>query len=564
MSFKVKYYFKEELAYTEDHVLVKNLFLNDIEESLEQHQVQDYFERYGCIEKFHMYSSGNKRKRTNVDDFENGTRTGYVVFKDPRHAAEALKTELHVVSQCRITVQPSYTCLQPDAEKMPDKAENVNPPGNTAAIMKLNDYCLEHVFRELSVSDRIQFARTCYRFRNIYEEMSPMLDKLIDFEIFNEMTAWEVRNFFQLSGCNVRSIKGEITKHHCDLVCEFLGKHCINLQSLRICDDSLISYDIFKMLANLNSLQNLEILQEGLTSENLQAIEHLNQLKNLKIIHIEIGNAEDLNCLPKSIESLTLENYDPDPQPELLMKIFNGLPMLKELHLPNYTPKSPCIEQIINENGCESLETLSIGTDNYEIADYHQIARIPNLRKLILNFFRRDVDELPPMIMTCLVEHKSKQLEHFEIRIYSGTGVNADILSDIGKLSALHKLILPDIDLITDRGLESLFNLQNLTEIEISSSCEITDNGVLRLILACPKLQLLSLQDCKKLTDKLLSDIIMKLPNNQDHRPLPIKLFLYGTKVNELTLLNANVAVRNIIDVSITEIIKVTELYSFK
>ncbi|XP_034486901.1 uncharacterized protein LOC117791298 [Drosophila innubila] len=530
----VKYYFKEQLAYTEDHVLVKNLFLTNIKESLNKQQLQDHFEMFGCIEKLHLFSINNR------------TRNGYVIFKNPRHAAEALERKFQYVKRCRITVQPCYTWHQPDAEKLPDKPDNVNSNEKNSDIMKLNDYCLEHIFRELSdQSDRIQFARTCYRFRYIYEEMSPMLDKSIDFEIFEEMTAWKVRDFFKLSGRNVMQIEGNIPEQHCDIVCKYLGKHCTNLQSLMIIGNIISS---LKMFANLNSLQNLRLFRCNLRNDDLQAIEHLNQLKKLDLSGNRMMTVKSLNYLPQSIESLTLDECEMRRHPELLLKIFGKLPQLKELYIESFVLESPCFERLINEKYCESLETLSITCTDYEIDDYYHIARLPSLRKLKL-FMPDFENEIPPMLMKWLVKHKSKQLEHFQIDALYGNNINAEILFEIGKLSALRTLILPLNNTITDSGLEALFNLQDLTEIDINQYSKITDNGVLRLILACPKLQVLNLKNCLQLTNKFIHDIIFHLQDNQNNRPLPIKLSMVGTKVNKLILLNADVADRNIINV---------------
>lgn len=107
----------------------------------------------------------------------------------------------------------------------------------------------------------------------------------------------------------------------------------------------------------------------------------------------------------------------------------------------------------------------------------------------------------------------------------------------------MRTLNLPDDNVLTDRGLEALFTLQELIEITINCK-RITDNGVLRLILACPKLQVLHLEYCSQLTDKLIYEIISKLKNNSD-RPLPIKLFMPRTTAYKLT----NVTDKDIIDV---------------
>jgi len=544
MSFKVKYYHNQEgVVYTEDHVLVKNLFLMIFGEELEQQELQKHFEKYGCVKQLHLFSSENKIIRTNDDDFANGARTGYVVYEDPLHAANALKKKLHHIKECRIRVQPSYSWYQPDAEKIPSRPENMEP-AEEAALLNPTDECLGDEFKELSISNRVRFARTSFRHRDIYEKMSPMLDISIEFELFFQMTASELRDFFKLSGRNVKQIEGRISDQNCDIVCNFVKKYCINLESMTIWDTRFTSYNMLKIFANLNRLQNLKLIRCYLRNDDLKAIEHLNELKELDISFNGMLTAKSLLYLPRSIESLTLKNYESMSDPEMLHSIFLRLPLLKELHIPDFILKSPSFEQFISDNCCESLETLSIGCDNNEIADYYHIARIPNLKKLIMKV-------IPPILMTWLVKFKSQQLEHFDILSFTEykDDTNAEILAEIGELSALRTLSLPAGNVITDDELESLHNLQNLTEINLKDNRGITDNGVLRLILACPKLRVLNLEYCWTLTEQLLYDIISNLQDNQDHRQLPIKLFMFGTKVNKLTLLNEDLADTNIIDV---------------
>ncbi|KAL7727195.1 hypothetical protein ACLKA6_004460 [Drosophila palustris] len=364
ISASEQYCWKGELAYTEDDVLIKKLFFFvDTAKELGQQQFQKYFEKYGCVERLDLYPS------------ESGRQTGHVTFANPCDAAEALRRMCQDVSG-RINVRPSYSWHQPDAEQMPQRPENVDPnePNEPAAIMKLNDYCLGHIFSLLSLRDRIHFARTCYRFLNIYEGMSPSLDKSITFELFEGMTA---------------------------------------------------------------------------------------------------------------------------------------------------------------------------------LAEYEPIARLPRLKKLILEVVSLPGSVTSPKLISWLVEHKSKQLEHLEIDA-KFHGVHDELLLEIGKLIALHTLIFRDDNkTITNRGLGGLFTLLALREIHIKNNENITDEGVLGLILACPKLQVLNLEYCSNLTDKLLRGITLTLQNNQYNRPLPIKLYMTGTKVSQSTLLNADVAAKNIIDLCI-------------
>ncbi|KAL7743385.1 hypothetical protein ACLKA6_008357 [Drosophila palustris] len=109
------------------------------------------------------------------------------------------------------------------------------------------------------------------------------------------------------------------------------------------------------------------------------------------------------------------------------------------------------------------------------------ISRLPNLTKLILNILGNE----NTLLKNWLVDHKSKQLDHLEIHtLHYRNCSNAEILVDIGKL------YLPNNDVITDPALEALFTFPDLQEINVP------DNGALRLILACPKLRVLHLEEC--------------------------------------------------------------------
>lgn len=449
--------------------------------------------------------------------------------------------KVHYVNEFRLCVEPSDSWHQPDVQKISYNTRNVNPNETPAEIMKLNDHCLEHILSQLSLPDRIHFARTCTRFCNIYQGISPVLDKAIQLNIFERMTAWDVRDFFQLSGRHVKQIEGTIPQRHCKRVCNFIGTHCINLQSMRILSNKLTSENTFEMFVNLNCLENLELRGCSLTNQHLQALRQLGHLKKLDLSHNERLTGANMNNLPDSIESLTLNNCG--IQPELLNEMLSRLSLLKELHTNCFYLSSSCIDLY-----CKSLEVLSITCNDYGLTEYKCIATLPSLKKLVLNIFR-DENKLPPMLMQWLVKYKSNQLEHLEIR--TPNCIDAETLVDIGKLSALRMLHLPHNDVINDRAFESIYSLKNLEEINMKYCLNITENCVFRLILACPKLQVLHLEGCVKITDKLLHNI-SKLRTSQYHRPLPIKINMSGSKVSQFTLPNVDEAAKYLIHVSYT------------
>ncbi|KAM8703590.1 hypothetical protein ACLKA7_008245 [Drosophila subpalustris] len=592
ISSSEQYCWKEGLAYTEDDVLIKKLFFFvDTAKELGQQQFQKYFEKYGCVERLDLYPS------------ESGRQSGHVTFANPCDAAEALRRMCQDVNG-RINVRPSYSWHQPDAEQMPQRPENVDP-NEPAAIMKLNDYCLGHIFSLLSLRDRIHFARTCYRFLNIYEGMSPSLDKSITFELFEGMTAWEFRLFFQLSGRNIKKIKGTRKSQRRQLEGDGCAQHVIQISSSeQYCWKGELAYTeddvlIKKLFFFVDTAKELGQQQFQKYFEKYGCVERLDLYQResgRQSGHVTFANPCDaaealrrmcqdvsgrINVRPSyswhqpDAEQMPQrpENVDPN-EPAAIMKlndyclghifsllslrdrihfartcyrflnIYEGmLPLLKELRLSHYI-LSP-------DTQCKSLEILSFYYNNDILAEYEPIARLPRLKKLILEVVSLPESMTSPKLISWLVEHKSKQLQHLEIDA-TWHGVHDELLLEIGKLIALHTLIFRDDNkTITNRGLGGLFTLQALREIHIINNKNITDEGVLGLILACPKLQVLNLENCSNLTDKLLRGITLTLQNNQYNRPLPIKLYMPGTQVSQSTLLNADVTVKNIIDLCI-------------
>lgn len=535
---KRNFYFKNKLAYTEDHVLVKSLFLVYIAAELDHTHLRKHFQSFGRVVRLQVFRD-NKPKGGG----QSKSRSGYVLFANPRHAANALMQKVHYVNKRRLSVQPSDSWHQPDSRN----PRNVDPNEPPAAILNLNDHCLEHILCKLSLIDRIHFARTCNRFRNVYQGMSPSLDKSITFESFETMTMWDIRDFFQLSGKHVKEIKGFIPQRHCKRLCEFLGMHCINLHTMNISGNKLTKGNLLKLFAKVNNLQNLMLHNCSLSNDCLTAISKLGQLKTLDISTNDRLTGQCTDNLPVSIEVLTVNNCAKFmPNKLSCSKLFGRLSHLKELHTKGIFLHT-IIKDIVNDKLLESLEILTISTGDHMLAsEYKHIAKLPSLKKLTVIFHMNFV---PPMFFEWLAEHKSHQLE--TLKILAPNCIKAGGLVEIGKLIALRSLHLTHNSGMTDSDLEALFTLQNLEEISIQCCDNVTDNGVLRLILACPKLQVLHLEGCEQLTGKLLQDIIYKLKTNQSQRTLPIKLNMYDNDIDkEFILTNPDVVAKNIIDVS--------------
>lgn len=448
----------------------------------------------------------------------------------------------------RLSIVPSDSWHQPDAYDIPVAVDN-EPP---AAIMKLNDHCLDNIFRMLPLSDRIHFARTCVRFREIYKQASPALDKSLKFEDFGDLTMWDVRDFFMLSGRHVKQIEGVIPQRHPKRLAEYLGNNCINLTTLKISVNKLPVNIMDKMFTKLSNLQTLQLRGCGIRNEALLALKHLPMLKNLDLSNNEKLTGQNMHRLPVTIESLTLTSCT-SVQVKLLNRALKSLKNLKELHIKGIYSIGPAFKQLVESQRFHTLEAMTVSTGfGFGMGNqYEYIAKLPCLKKVIV-YSHQDDYTLRPELLTWLVEHKANQLEHFE-----GRGLNclnATMLAQLSKIVALRTLIIPANDAVGPRELEAFCALQQLEEINLKYCSNITDHAVLLLILSCPKLRVVHVENCPQLTEKLISDIIFKIRlqirKKETERPLPIKLGLYGCKIGEPFLDNVKQTAMDIIDVS--------------
>ncbi|XP_030555765.1 uncharacterized protein LOC115759075 isoform X2 [Drosophila novamexicana] len=564
------YYFKKSVAYTEDHILVKKLFLYNVPAE----EVQTYFEGFGRVLRLQLFARQSLAANRKLMPRDGGggcgdggsrrTKTGYVYFANPRDAAKALRKNLHTINGRRLSVQANDSWHQPDAyglarptaeQSSPAAGDELSsssssspsssPSMPSADILNLNDHCLEHIMRLLSLPDRIHFARTCSRFRSVYQQVSPALNRCISFDVFDAMTVWDMRDFFMLSGRHLHHIEGIIPPGRCQRLCEFFGQHCINLRTMHVTASKLSVRNMHKIFARLDRLEELQLRACALGNSSLLALKHLLQLKRLDLSDNHQLTGLNMNYLPASIVYLSLTSCN-GLQSKYLPKLCKALPQLRELNLKAVYTITTGFQQVVSGKCCSALEELTISSGPAN--EYEHIAKLPGLKKLVLYSYEQGTT-LRPELLTWLVEHKSEQLLHFEAR--GQNSINAEMLAQIGQLSALRTLSLPHNNAIGDRELEAL-RLQQLEQISLKYWPNLGNNAVLRLLMACPKLQELHLEECPRLTEKLLHDIIFKLRmqirDKENRRQLPIRMHVYGSKINEFSLQHADVAAKDIID----------------
>lgn len=570
------YYLKKNLAYTEDHIVVKKLYLQNIANKVslgkgrkisfrissiilstmpcnillschllqvKAPELQRYFEGFGQVDQLQLFGCKVTARHCRKKSHRLGqAKTGFVCFANALDAAKALRLSNHTINGRRMYVQANDSWHQPDAYGTePQGAEQDEQP---ALILTLDDHCLEYIMRELVLSDRIHFARTCTRFRSVYEQVSPALHKSLQFDELDALTLWDIRDFFQLSGSHLQQIEGIVPRARCQRLCEYFGTHCVNLRSMNVTGSKFSVRNMRKIFANLELLQVLKIRACALSNDSLQALRHLTQLMYLDLSENYKLTGVNMHQLPKSLETLILSNCN-GLLSNFLAKFCKALPRLKRLDLKSVYSATAGLQQMVTGKCGNALEELTFSS--LPNKRYEHIAKLPCLTKLVVYNYEEG-SLLRPELLTWLVQHKAQQLLHFEVR--GQNCLNDSMIDKIGQLTALQTLVLPHNHVLGDRELGQLM-LPQLKEINLKYWFNLSDTTVLRLLVACPKLQVLHLEECHPLTERLLHDILIKLRDKEKKRSLPIKLFVYGSQITSLGLQIPEVAAKDIIDVSL-------------
>lgn len=454
---------------------------------------------------------------------------------------------VHYVNRKRLCVQPNFSWYQPDAYG-PRDTSNQDPPPE---IMRLNDHCMGHIFRYLRLVDRIHFARICVRFRDVYDQMSSSLDKFVDFSEFEDMTLWDVRDFFMLSGKFVKRIEGVVPTRHRQRLFEYLGAHCINLESLNVKATKITSQNMRKMLSKLHQLIELQLDSCDLRNDALIPLKNLVKLKKLDVSNNANLTGDNMHLnLPASIESLILAGCVA-MEAKYLGKAFKTLPLLKELNIKGISCIAPCLMDMPEGR---ILETICITSGLGPFVGVNDFGEFPGLTKLIVHS-PMDGRPIHLELIQSLVEFNSKELQYLEIR--GKNCIRSPMLIQIAKIEALRTLVLSNCEKINDTDMEVLCSLKNLEELRLKTNYTISDNTLLRIIFACPKLQTLHLLDCPYITNKLINDMIFKLRlhvrQQKFERKLPIKLHVYHTGISSEMQSVPDVAAKDIVDLSLSQ-----------
>ncbi|XP_068151605.1 F-box/LRR-repeat protein 7-like [Drosophila tropicalis] len=524
-------YEKNGLFFTKDHMTVQKLFLYNIPETLEKEDLIQLFSQIGSVLSVAIYGKFQGFELPELLSKQlpcyNGRiysvpkanlNIGCVLFGSPSDAAKALKIAYGIGIGHGIGIFASDSWNQPDINEDPETQEEEE---EEAHILKIPDDCLLKIIGYLPLGDRLHFQRTCKRFRTVYEVNTRALHKSVDFDIFQGLTLWNIRDFFRLSGPYIdnftafslqRSIPNE-------RIIKYMGRGCTNMTTLELSDVTLSTRNVFQIVSTANKLENLTLIRCDLTDDKLIALKDLKNLKKINLRHNPFMGYY-LVKLPVTIQNLDV-SYCYNLNSSYLHATCKMLTNLTQLHIFNIKVDFP------GNYRCLSLELLRLFIK--EETQCEQIAKLPKLKDFHIGIISQD--NRHTKIFDYLAIYKSDQLE--KLVIYCCEGLSKKMVRQIAKLSGLKTLILGFSMYIDDNDIDTLASLTNLECLALGGCLSITNNSMLRMIYQCHKLQDVHLKRCSNITENLIHNIVRYVSKSfkKHERILPINLYLYDTKI---------------------------------
>ncbi|XP_053952411.1 uncharacterized protein LOC128859495 [Anastrepha ludens] len=515
----------DKKAYTEDNVLIYNIIVYNIPRWLKDDHIFRYFRKFGLISELRL-----------VDEKERCCRfsptVGFVNFVEPESAYRVLQKCIHCIRHSFIEVKADNSWNQPDAEKaysqkkrgaQQRKAETLNVDTNFTVlnVLSLNDYCLEIICGLLGLRDRIRFARVCNRFEEVFKMLSRRAYKRFEFHKLLGMALWEIRDFFRFAGKNIERVSGAVPLKNRQHIIPLIITCCVNLKRITLYDCKIKRNCLKKFFRNFHLLRELHFHRCDLHDLSIQSLQYLTQLESLTLS----DNWKITGKFMKSLVQLKVLNlYNcSNIKTSNLIKICRSMPNLKSLDIRHCERLSPIFFNSMAEH-CPQLEILKIS------CPYEHVSLLPRLKHLEL-ILDTSLSGSHTQIFFKLVENKSQQLE--TLKIYGTNSINPQEISFISKLKNLKSLYCANNQAIDTNALRKLCQLEQLEELVIRNSGNITNEALIKLLRSCKHLRHLKIEFCEQITCEFVLEAINILKDRKDGSQLPFVLFVYGTSIDK-------------------------------
>ncbi|XP_058984971.1 uncharacterized protein LOC131805609 isoform X3 [Musca domestica] len=520
-------------AFTEDNVLVYNIFVYNIPQKTTERQILDYFKKFGEIKNVRLI---NDRKRKIIHQAH---KIGFVNFMDPTVAAKVLQDTNHCINKKRIRVRACDSWHQPDAqahstkdasgEDVDTKNSSKNSIDESISILNLNDDCLELIFKHLPMKDKIQLARSCSRLRNVFEMHSKIEYKRFALCDLDNLTLWQTRQFLEMAGPQIERLDGPVPYKQVNRIMEFLGLFCTNVKTVCIDGNHLKPSILCKLLRKMTNVETLELNDTGLCDFSIPVLKNLPGLKSLSLNENCELTGKYIKEL-KTISSLSLNGCRRLTSHHLL-KICESLTELHNLELLD-CPIQLTLDFSELVKHLSNLETLKINTPYSKQSQL--VATLPKLKHLTLC---SEID-IPASFFEELVKHQSHQLE--SLFVEARNWINLEKATKISELKKLKRLSCQNNELLNNECLEKLAVLSQLEELNIRNCSNFSERVLLDLIKSCPKLHTLDIRNCKHLKESFANDLLklLKAEQSQCSERKPLCIFACRSDIDAHSIAN--------------------------
>ncbi|XP_075164903.1 uncharacterized protein LOC142237460 isoform X2 [Haematobia irritans] len=498
-------------AFTEDNILVFNLFIYNIPKSLNKDQVFNYFRKFGEVKSVRLLKD---QKRKNVP---NSPRIGFVNFSDAAAATKVLQNNNHYINKKRIQIRACDSWHQPGAKENSDSTATTSTANNNAnsascseqeaLILQLNDDCLEMILKFLPMVDQINFAQTCCRLKDIFAMHSKSEYKILLLNDLDNLTLWQIRQFLQMAGPHIQTLEGEMIHKHSHRVIESMGLFCTNVEVINIQSSLLKPVMLRKLFKKMKNVKVLTLHDTDLVDSCIPILKNLSNLKELSLD----GNCELTGNYLKdlvTVESLSLNSCGRISSRHFT-KICKCLTQLRSLEI-NHCSLLKTAEIKDAFKHLKNLETLKIGI---QVHQYPNIAQLPKLKHLSVY---SSSESIQADFFAELAKHQSNQLETLSVDNYNC--MNLEKATYVSELKKLKKLVCPNNYRFDDECMEKIALLPDLEILCVMNCNGFTSKGLLAVIRSCHKLHTINIGSCKQLNESFAKEVLQLIKSQQIQR----------------------------------------------
>lgn len=409
----------------------------------------------------------------------------YITFVNPLGACEALQSEVHVIRDEEVTVEPAYSWHQPLSDIMAARAapscssnENEETAKLKAKIFEgmdrtLNDDCISKIMTFVNIFELMKMASYNQRFSCIARQQRSI--RILPNMASYQLTMMHLRQILRLHGfghsalnltISLKAFKYTHANHHLiNKLVQYIGPQLrsFSLQSFNISTSQFIK--LKPIMIDLTFLQidvNYEFDYEQFNDvwPNLQTL----RIRSSGVIEVLKRTSTKTTSFPKLTKLIIISNY------KLYANLFETIAInfkgLKEL-------------VVINDDYYTEMNSTPIQID------FSFIPRMENLTKLHLSFGQNHHNDQIWEILSTV-----KSLEHLTLNVTSHRGNDNRVT-------------------ISDRSLCILgMGLESLKELRICGFA-LTDEKVIQIIRYAKKLDSLTIYNCGVvISPALISNIV--------------------------------------------------------